>query len=427
MASMHRLGTALRAPGRRSLSSTTRDVPRKLSSAAARVFEEPEADWATAPVPRSITVTKVTKAPPAAPAGPATYASPADDAAVKDLVARRSAPRTDWTREEIAAVYDAPLLELLRDAAAVHRAHWDSRDVQQCTLLSIKTGGCTEDCGYCSQSVRHKTHVKPTRQLPVDDVLAAAKRAKAAGSSRFCMGAAWRELGNKKKAFREILEMVEKVNAEGLEVCATLGMLNEEQAKQLKDAGLTAYNHNLDTSREFYPSVISTRTYDDRLATIANVQKAGISVCSGGILGLGEQEKDRVGLLHELANLPGGHPESVPINALVAVPGTPIGDGGKAEPVDVFGMCRMIAAARIVLPKTMVRLSAGRLEFSKGEQALMFMAGANSIFNGDVLLTTPNPKFSEDAQLFDTLGLRGLKPKPTTTHLKREVDVPMAA
>ncbi|KAH8064582.1 biotin synthase [Aureococcus anophagefferens] len=396
-------------PGRRSLSSTTRDVPRKLSSAAARVFEEPEADWATAPAPRSITVTKVTKAPPAAPAGPATYASPADDAAVKDLVARRSAPRTNWTREEIAAVYDAPLLELLRDAAAVHRAHWDSRDVQQCTLLSIKTGGCTEDCGYCSQSVRHKTHVKPTRQLPVDDVLAAAKRAKAAGSSRFCMGAAWRELGNKKKAFREILEMVEKVNAEGLEVCATLGMLNEEQARQLKDAGLTAYNHNLDTSREFYP------------------RRASPSA-RGGILGLGEQEKDRVGLLHELANLPGGHPESVPINALVAVPGTPIGDGGKAEPVDVFGMCRMIAAARIVLPKTMVRLSAGRLEFSKGEQALMFMAGANSIFNGDVLLlTTPNPKFSEDAQLFDTLGLRGLKPKPTTTHLKREVDAPMAA
>jgi biotin synthase len=230
------------------------------------------------------------------------------------------------------------------------------------------------------------------------------------------MGAAWRELGNKKKAFREILEMVSRVNAEGLEVCATLGMLNPEQARQLKEAGLHAYNHNLDTSREFYPSVIKTRTYDDRLNTIQNVKEAGISVCSGGILGLGEEEKDRIGLLHELASLKGGHPESVPINALVAVEGTPIGDSGKAKRVDVFEMVRMIAAARIILPKTMVRLSAGRLEFTQGEQALMFLAGANSIFNGDKLLTTPNPEFDSDTQLFELLGLEGLKPNPRLEH-----------
>lgn len=364
---------------------------------------------------REITVTKVESASETKVSeepSEARYVSLAEDERVRDLVAESFPVRSDWTYAEIRAVYESPLLELLRDAGAAHRAHWDSREVQQCTLLSIKTGGCTEDCGYCSQSVRHKTHVKPTRQLPVDDVLEAAKRAKAAGSSRFCMGAAWRELGNKKKAFREILEMVEAVNNEGLEVCATLGMLSEEQALQLKRAGLHAYNHNLDTSREYYPSVISTRTYDDRLKTIENVKKAGLSVCSGAILGLGEQRKDRVALLQELATLKGGHPESVPINALVAVEGTPIGDGGKATPVDVFDMCRMIATARIVLPKTMVRLSAGRGGFSDGEQAMMFMAGANSIFNGDMLLTTPNPAFNQDQALFDKLGLTGLKPNP---------------
>jgi len=380
-----------------------------LRRIAARRTKSTAAYVEDAAPPPAITLTRVRKAAPEPPAPG--YKSPvANNAAVRAAVAAAFPVRSDWTRNEIRAVFDAPLLELVRDAGAAHRAHWDSRDVQQCTLLSIKTGGCTEDCGYCSQSVRHKTHVKPTRQLPVDEVLAAAKRAKLAGSTRFCMGAAWRELGNKKKAFREILEMVEGVRAEGLEVCATLGMLDAVQARQLKDAGLHAYNHNLDTSREFYPSVISTRTYDDRLQTIANVKAAGISVCSGGILGLGEGPADRVGLLHELATLPGGHPESVPVNALVAVPGTPIGDGGKASPVDVFEMVRMIATARVILPKTMVRLSAGRLEFSPGEQALMFMAGANSIFNGDKLLTTPNPEFSSDQALFDLLGLKGLQP-----------------
>ena len=375
-------------------------------------YEEDDEDYAP-----EITVTRTRPEQlPKPERQPKPYRSVADDEAVRAATQACFPTRNDWTRAEVQAVYDQPLLELIRDAGACHRAHWDSRDVQQCTLLSIKTGGCTEDCGYCSQSVRHKTHVKPTKQLPVDEVVESARRAKAAGSTRFCMGAAWRELGNKKKAFREILEMVSRVNAEGLEVCATLGMLNPEQARQLKEAGLHAYNHNLDTSREFYPSVIKTRTYDDRLNTIQNVKEAGISVCSGGILGLGEEEKDRIGLLHELASLKGGHPESVPINALVAVEGTPIGDSGKAKRVDVFEMVRMIAAARIILPKTMVRLSAGRLEFSQGEQALMFLAGANSIFNGDKLLTTPNPEFDSDTQLFELLGLEGLKPNPRLEH-----------
>ncbi len=380
------------------------------SKSTAVAYEEDE-DYAP-----EITVTRTRPEAPKPERQPKPYRSVADDAAVRTATQACFPTRNDWTRAEVQAVYDQPLLELIRDAGACHRAHWDSRDVQQCTLLSIKTGGCTEDCGYCSQSVRHKTHVKPTKQLPVEEVVESARRAKAAGSTRFCMGAAWRELGNKKKAFREILEMVSRVNAEGLEVCATLGMLNPEQAKQLKAAGLHAYNHNLDTSREFYPSVIKTRTYDDRLNTIQNVKEAGISVCSGGILGLGEEEKDRIGLLHELASLKGGHPESVPINALVAVEGTPIGDSGKAKRVDVFEMVRMIAAARIILPKTMVRLSAGRLEFTQGEQALMFLAGANSIFNGDKLLTTPNPEFDSDTQLFELLGLEGLKPNPRLEH-----------
>jgi len=381
----------------------------RSKSAQALAYEEDEDDEAP-----EITITRSGGAPKPEPA-PRPIPSVKDDAAVRAATQACFPVRNDWTRAEVQAVFDQPLLELIRDAGACHRAHWDSRDVQQCTLLSIKTGGCTEDCGYCSQSVRHKTHVKPTKQLPVDEVVDAAKRAKAAGSTRFCMGAAWRELGGKKKAFREILEMVSRVNAEGLEVCATLGMLNPEQAKQLKEAGLHAYNHNLDTSREFYPSVIKTRTYDDRLNTIANVKAAGLSVCSGAILGLGEEDKDRIGLLHELASLKGGHPESVPINALVAVEGTPIGDS-KATKVDVFEMVRMIAAARVVLPKTMVRLSAGRSEFSKGEQALMFLAGSNSIFNGDKLLTTPNPEFGEDQALFALLGLEGLKPNPLLEH-----------
>jgi len=324
--------------------------------------------------------------------------------------------RHDWTKAEIAAIYSLPFHELMYKASTVHRMYWDPSEVQQCTLLSIKTGGCTEDCSYCSQSTKHKTFVKPTPTMKVQEVLEAAQRAKDAGSTRFCMGAAWRELGNKKNAFRHILEMVRGVNGMGLEVCCTLGMLDADQAKQLKAAGLTAYNHNLDTSPEHYPNVITTRTYQDRLETIANVRDAGISVCCGGILGLGEKESDRVGLLHVLATMP-EHPESVPINALVAVQGTPLGDAAAASDddgmadgianVNAFDMARMIATARIVMPRTMVRLSAGRLSFSDAEQFLMFQAGANSIFNGDKLLTTSNPKFDADTALFEKLGFVG--------------------
>ena len=325
-----------------------------------------------------------------------------------------AAVRHDWTKAEIAEIYTLPFHELMYRASTVHRMYWDPSEVQQCTLLSIKTGGCTEDCSYCSQSTRHRTFVKPTPTMKVQEVLEAAKRAKDAGSTRFCMGAAWRELGNKKNAFNHILDMVRGVNGMGLEVCCTLGMLNADQAKQLKEAGLSAYNHNLDTSPEHYPNVITTRSYEDRLQTIANVRDAGISVCCGGILGLGEKETDRVGLLHVLATLP-EHPESVPINALVAVEGTPLGDAAADEEVDsdgianvdAFDMARMIATARIVMPRTMVRLSAGRLSFSDAEQYLMFQAGANSIFNGDKLLTTDNPAFDEDTMLFQKLGFVG--------------------
>eukprot|EP00638_Chattonella_subsalsa_P005143 CAMPEP_0117752914 /NCGR_PEP_ID=MMETSP0947-20121206/11907_1 /TAXON_ID=44440 /ORGANISM="Chattonella subsalsa, Strain CCMP2191" /LENGTH=410 /DNA_ID=CAMNT_0005571683 /DNA_START=21 /DNA_END=1253 /DNA_ORIENTATION=+ len=321
----------------------------------------------------------------------------------RELNGIKAVVRNDWTREEIKAVYDLPFIELLYTASTVHRMFWNPREVQQCTLISIKTGGCTEDCGYCSQSVKHKTFVKPTPQMKVAEVVEAAKRAKAAGSTRFCMGAAWRELGNKDNAFKHILEMVRQVNGMGLEVCTTLGMVNPEQARQLKEAGLSAYNHNLDTSPEYYPKVITTRTYEDRLETIKNVREAGISVCSGGILGLGEQTSDRIGLLQSLATMD-EHPESVPINALVSIEGTPLEENDAPT---IFDMGRMIATARIVMPKTMVRLSAGRLSFSEAEQAMMFMAGANSIFNGDKLLTTPNPEFNEDTALFEKLGLMG--------------------
>lgn len=344
--------------------------------------------------------------------------------------------RRDWTKSEIAEIYTLPFHELMHRASTVHRMYWDPSEVQQCTLLSIKTGGCTEDCSYCSQSTRHRTFVKPTPTMKVQKVLEAAQRAKDAGSTRFCMGAAWRELGNKKNAFNHILDMVRGVNGMGLEVCCTLGMLDATQARQLKDAGLTAYNHNLDTSPEHYPNVISTRKYEDRLETIANVREAGISVCCGGILGLGEKETDRVGLLHVLATLP-EHPESVPINALVAVEGTPLGDAAaEAESngeesgiadVDSFDMARMIATARIVMPRTMVRLSAGRLSFSDAEQYLMFQAGANSIFNGDKLLTTDNPAFDDDTRLFQKLGFVGKPahagPRVAPAEMSGEVEI----
>eukprot|EP00899_Mesostigma_viride_P012677 jgi/Mesvir1/2140/Mv16661-RA.1 len=310
--------------------------------------------------------------------------------------------RHDWTREEIAAIYNQPLMELIYQGASMHRRFFDAKEVQKCTLLSIKTGGCSEDCKYCSQSSRYETEVDAEPLMKIEEVLEQAKRAKEAGSTRFCMGAAWREVSTvSDNQFQRILQMVSGVRGMGMEVCCTLGMLTAEQAVALKQAGLTAYNHNLDTSPEFYPKVISTRTYEDRLRTLERVRDAGISVCCGGIIGMGETHEDRVGLLHTLATLP-EHPESVPVNALVPNPGTPL---EELVPLPWHDLCRMIATARIVMPTSMVRLSAGRVTLSLAEQAMCFMAGANSIFTGDKLLTTPNPEFSADARMFGTLGL----------------------
>lgn len=325
--------------------------------------------------------------------------------------------RNDWTRDEIARIYNHPLLDLVYHGATVHRHYFNPREVQQCTLLSIKTGGCPEDCKYCSQSSRYETAVKAEKLMDFDSVLENARRAKEAGSTRFCMGAAWRGVSQVgPRQFERVLSMVSAVRGLGLEVCATLGMVNGEQATALKNAGLTAYNHNLDTSREFYPTVISSRKYDDRLETLRAVRNAGISVCCGGIIGLGESHKDRVSLLHTLATL-AVHPESVPVNALVANEGTPLED---ARPVPVWELCRMIATARVVMPRSMVRLSAGRVGLNQAEQALCFMAGANSIFTGDKLLTTPNPEFSEDTAMFETLGLMGKKPFFPEQHTDEE-------
>ena len=309
--------------------------------------------------------------------------------------------RNDWTKEEITEIYNTPLLELIYKASVVHREYQETGEVQVCTLLSIKTGACTEDCSYCSQSIRNHTGLKVEALMKKDEVLVAAQKAKNAGSTRFCMGAAWREVRDNRD-FDKVLEMVKGVNAMGMEVCCTLGMLTESQAEKLHEAGLYAYNHNVDTSREYYSEIITTRTYDDRLQTLGNVRKAGISVCSGGIIGLGETYKDRVGMLHTLSTLP-AHPGSVPINALVRVEGTPLEGNAK---VDIWDMIRMIATARIIMPKAIVRLSAGRNEMTVAEQAFCFMAGANSIFSGEKLLTTPNPDFDEDNAMFKLLGLK---------------------
>src|SRR5579863_4233743 len=309
--------------------------------------------------------------------------------------------RHDWTIEEIREIYNTPLLDLIYKAASVHKQHNDTGEVQVCTLLSIKTGGCPEDCAYCPQAARYNTGVNVQALLQKEEVLEYAARAKAAGSTRFCMGAAWREVRDNKD-FDRVLDMVKGVNEMGMEVCCTLGMLNEDQAKRLADAGLHAYNHNLDTSSEYYGEIISTRTYADRLETLDNVRKAGVTVCCGGIIGLGESHEDRIKMLHTLSTLP-QHPESVPINALVRVKGTPLEDNPK---VYCWDMIRMIATSRILMPATMVRLSAGRDEMSQAEQALCFLAGANSIFAGEKLLTTPNPSFEEDQQMFDLLGLK---------------------
>jgi len=311
-----------------------------------------------------------------------------------------------YALDEVVAIHDLPLFELLDRARAVHRAEHRSSEVQLCTLLSVKTGGCPEDCAYCPQSSHYETGVDAERMLDVDDVLAAARRAKDAGSTRFCMGAAWREVKDG-PMFDRVLGMVRGVKELGLEACCTLGMVTEEQARRLKEAGLDAYNHNLDTSREAYRSIITTRTYDERLQTLAAVRGAGITVCSGGIIGMGETIRDRCAMLFELASLR-PHPESVPINALVRAPGTPL---EALPPVDPVEFVRMIATARIVMPRAMVRLSAGRTELSREAQLLCLYAGANSIFYGDKLLTTQNPGPDEDAALIQDAGLVRMAPR----------------
>jgi biotin synthase len=309
--------------------------------------------------------------------------------------------RNNWTIAEIKEIYNSPLLDLIYRAAGVHRTFQESSEVQVCTLLSVKTGGCSEDCAYCPQAARYHTDVKVHALMQTDEVLDYAKKAAAAGSTRFCMGAAWREVRDNRD-FDRVLEFVREVNKLGMEVCCTLGMLTETQAQKLADAGLYAYNHNLDTSDEYYSEIISTRTYDDRLQTLDNVRKAGVSVCCGGIVGLGETHEDRIKMLHTLSTMP-QHPESVPINALVSIKGTPLENQPK---VDIWDMIKMIATARILMPGAMIRLSAGRTEMSISDQALCFLAGANSIFAGEKLLTTPNPSFDEDNAMFQLLGLK---------------------
>ncbi|WP_297528636.1 biotin synthase BioB [Thiohalobacter sp.] len=307
--------------------------------------------------------------------------------------------RHDWQREEIEALFAEPFMDLMYRAQQVHREHFMPGEVQVSTLLSIKTGACPEDCAYCPQSAHHKTGLEVERLLPLDEVVEAARAAKARGASRFCMGAAWRQ--PRDKDLEPVLEMVQAVKALGLETCVTLGMLTAEQTRRLRDAGLDYYNHNLDTSPEFYGEIISTRTYQDRLDTLAHVREAGIHVCSGGIVGMGEDRADRAGMLQALANLP-RHPESVPINLLVRVEGTPL---AEVEPPDPFEFVRTIAVARILMPASHVRLSAGREAMGDELQALCFLAGANSIFYGEKLLTTPNPDADRDRALFERLGI----------------------
>jgi biotin synthase len=323
-------------------------------------------------------------------------------AKIRHTAADASSARHDWTRQELHALFDLPLPELTFRAQSVHRENFDPAVVQISTLLSIKTGGCPEDCAYCPQSASYDTGVRAEKLMPLAAVLDEARAARTAGASRFCMGAAWRS--PKERELDKVCAMVEGVKALGLETCATLGMLTAGQARKLKDAGLDYYNHNLDTSPEFYGEIISTRTYQDRLDTLDHVRAAGIHVCCGGIVGMGETRDDRVGMIATLANLP-VHPESVPINMLVRVAGTPL---GEAPTFDAIEFVRTIAVARITMPQSMVRLSAGREEMSEETQALCFIAGANSIFYGPKLLTTPNPARNRDQTLMDRLGLSAM-------------------
>ena len=314
------------------------------------------------------------------------------------------APRHDWGREEVRALFDLPFPELMFRAQSVHRQNFDPAEVQISTLLSIKTGGCPEDCAYCPQSARYDTGVRAEKLMSLDAVLAEARAAKTAGASRFCMGAAWRE--PKDRDLENVCAMVAGVKALGLETCATLGMLNREQAQRLKASGLDYYNHNLDTSPEFYEQIITTRTYRDRLDTLQHVREAGIRVCCGGIVGMGETREDRVGMIATLASLP-EHPELVPINMLVRVAGTPLAEKQKLDPLEFV---RAIAVARITMPRSVVRLSAGREDMSEETQALCFLAGANSIFYGPKLLTTPNPGRNRDRDLMERLDLKPMEP-----------------
>lgn len=321
-------------------------------------------------------------------------------AASMDMQSQAGVLRHDWSRTEILALFSQPFNDLMYAAQQIHRAHFDPNAVQISTLLSIKTGACPEDCAYCPQSAHYKTELDIERLLPLDEVLNEARAAKASGASRFCMGAAWRS--PRDKDLEQVAAMIGGVKALGLETCVTLGMLTEPQTARLKDAGLDYYNHNLDTSPEFYGEVITTRTYQDRLDTLRHVRDAGINVCAGGIVGMGESREDRAGLLQELANLP-KHPESVPINLLVRVEGTPLAEITAPDP---FDFVRTLAVARLMMPKSYVRLSAGRTDMSDELQALCFLAGANSIFYGERLLTTENPECDHDRKLFDRLGLK---------------------
>ncbi|HLG24225.1 MAG TPA: biotin synthase BioB [Candidatus Nanoarchaeia archaeon] len=321
--------------------------------------------------------------------------------------------KNNWTAKEIIEIHNSPLLELVYRAATVHRKHNDPSEVQVSSLLSIKTGACSEDCSYCPQSARYHTGLKVEPLLNVDEVVDSAKKAKQGGATRFCMGAAWREVKDNKD-FDKVLEMVKSVNSMGMEVCCTLGMITESQAKKLREAGLYAYNHNIDSSEDFYKKIITTRKFEDRLKTLENVRKAGITVCCGGIIGMGESVEDRAKMLVTLSSMD-PQPESVPINALVPIKGTPLGTKGL---VSVWEMIRMVATARIVLPNSVVRLSAGRMQMSKEAQALCFLAGANSIFAGDKLLTTPNPEFNEDMEMFKIFGL---KPREAFKKLEKRI------
>src|SRR5438132_3876212 len=314
--------------------------------------------------------------------------------------------RHDWSLQEVRQIHDLPLLDLLFRAQSAHREHFGDNKVQLCSLLSVKTGGCPEDCAYCPQAARYQTGVQAEPLLQTEAVLAAASSAREAGATRFCMGAAWREVKDGPQ-FDRVLEMVRGVKALGLETCCTLGMITLDQARRLKEAGLHAYNHNLDTSRDKYREIISTRSYDERLQTLRNVRAAGITVCCGGIIGMGESPDDRCALLAELASMD-PHPESVPINLLVRAPGTPLAD---RPPVATIEMVRMVATARILMPRSMVRLSAGRLQMNEEAQLLCLMAGANSIFFGEKLLTTGNPEFAQDMALLESAGVEPLTPR----------------